>query len=81
MKIGGEKKRNVSGLQGENERQGKKKRTRTQATKLLVSTYDISYIHVRCVIRNFHVIVVRNNVKEMYKKVCCTCQVVFLFAN
>ena len=58
-----------------------KKRRGTQGTKLLVSAHDISYIHVRCVTRNFHVIVVRNNVKEMYKKVCCTCLVVFLFAN
>jgi len=65
MKIGGDKKRNASGHQGENERQGKKKRTGTQATKLLVSTHDISYIHVRCITRHFHVIVVRNNVKEM----------------
>ena len=65
MKIGGDKKRNASGHQGENEQQGKKKRTGTQATKLLVSTHDISYTHVRCVTRNFHVIIVRNNVKEM----------------
>ena len=43
----------------------KKDRTGTQATKLLVSTYDISYI--RCVSRKFHD-VVQNNVKEMYKK-------------
>ena len=75
MKIGSDKKRNASGHQGENERLG------TQATKRLVSTHDISYVHVRCVTRNFQVMVVRNNVKEMYNKVCCTCQVVFLFAN
>ena len=49
MKIGGDKQRNASGHQGENEQQGKKKRTGTQATKLLVSTHDISYTHVRCV--------------------------------
>ena len=26
----------------------------------------------------FHVVVVQNNDKEMYKKVCCTCKVTFL---
>ena len=26
----------------------------------------------------FHVLVVQNNGEEMYKKVCCTCKVVFL---
>ena len=66
MKIGGDKKRNASGHQGENDRQGKKsEQEHPQATKLLVSTHDISYIHVRCVTKYFHVIVVRNNVKEM----------------
>ena len=34
----GEKMRNASGQQGENERQGKVKRTGTQATKCFVST-------------------------------------------
>ena len=28
--------------------------------------------------RKFHDVVVQNNIKEMYKKVCCTCKVVFL---
>ena len=36
----------------------KKKRTRTQATTILVSTYDISY--TRCVTGTFHVVVVQN---------------------
>ena len=27
----------------------------------------------------FHVVVVQKNGKEMYKKVCCTCKVVFFF--
>ena len=26
----------------------------------------------------FHVVVVQNNGKEMYKKMCCTCKVAFL---
>ena len=39
----------------------KKKGKRTQATTILVSTYDISY--VRCVTGMFHVVVVQNNVK------------------
>ena len=32
--------------------------------------YDIFYI--RCVTMKFHDVAVQNNVKEMYKKVCCT---------
>ena len=28
--------------------------------------------------KKFHVLVVQNNGKEMYKKVCCTCKVVSL---
>ena len=57
----------------------KKDRTGTQATKLLVSTYDISYI--RCVTRKFHVVVVQNNVKEMYKESVLQVQSCFFFAN
>ena len=53
----------------------KKKGTRTQATTILVSTYDISY--VRCVTGTFHVVVVQNNVREMYKKACYTCKALF----
>ena len=64
MKIGGDKKRNASGHQGENERQGKKSEQEHKQQNFWW-TQDISYIHVRCVTRNFHVIVVRNNVKEM----------------
>ena len=30
------------------------------------------------VTRKFHVVVVQNNGKEMYKKMCCTCKVAFL---
>ena len=48
-----------------------KKRTGIQATKLLVYTdmYNISFI--RCVTREFHVVVaVQNNVKKMYEKKC-----------
>ena len=42
------------------------------------NTYDISSIER--VTKKFHVVVVQNNGKEMYKKVCCTCKVAF-FAN
>ena len=38
--------------------------------------YDIS--SYRRETRKFHVVVVENNGKEMYKKVCCTCKVAFL---
>ena len=70
MKIGGEKMRNASSQQGENEQQWKP--TGTQATKLLVCTnmYNISFI--RCVTRDFHAVAVQNNVeKKVGKKVCC----------
>ena len=49
-----------------------KRRTGTQATKLLVCTnmYNISFI--RCVTREFHVVAEQNNVeKKVGKKVCC----------
>ena len=53
--------KNASGHQGENERQWKKKVNK--------NTYNISSI--KCVTRKFYVLVVQNNSKEMYKKVCC----------
>ena len=43
------------------------------------NTYNISCI--KRVTRKFHVKVVQNNGKEMYKKVCCTCKVVFLLTR
>ena len=59
--------RNISGQQVENEQQWIKKcEQEHKQKKLLVSIYDISYI--RWVTRTFHVVVVQNNVKEMYKK-------------
>ena len=67
--------RNASGHlhQGENEQQGKKANR---------NTYDISSIKRTRVtwgsIWKFHIIVVQSNSEEMYKKVCCTCKVVFL---
>ena len=44
----GEKMRNASGQQGENERQWKKKANRNSRNKLLVSTYDNSSIKIIC---------------------------------
>ena len=59
--------RNISGQQVENEQQWIKKcEQEHKQKKVLVSIYDISYI--RWVTRTFHVVVVQNNVKEMYKK-------------
>ena len=57
-------------MQGENERQWK---------KVNENTYNISSI--KRATRKFldvHVVVVQNNGKEVYKKVCCTCKVAFL---
>ena len=67
--------RNASGHQGENERQWKKKK--------YMNTYDISAI--KRVARNFlenslHIVVVKNNGKEMYKKSVLRVQSCF-FAN
>ena len=45
-----------------------KKRTGTQATKLLVYTYMYNISFIRCVTREFHVVAVQNNVKKMYEK-------------
>ena len=60
--------RNGSCLRGENKRQWKKKNAKG-------NTNDISSI--QHVTRKFHVVGVQTNGKEMYKKVCCTCKVVF----
>ena len=35
------------------------------------------FLPIKCVTRKFHVVVVQSNGKEMYKKVCFTCKVVF----
>ena len=39
------------------------------------TTYN--FYSIKRVTRKFHVVVVQNNAKETYKKVCCTCKVVF----
>ena len=71
--------RNISGQQVENEQQWIKKcEQEHMQKKLLVSIYDISYI--RWVTRTFHVVVVQNNVKEMYKK-CAARARLYFFAN
>ena len=49
-------------------RSSEKKRTGTQATKLLVYTYMYNISFIRCVTREFHVVAVQNNVKKMYEK-------------
>ena len=59
--------RNATGHQGENE--WPRKRMNRNA-------YNIS--SKKCLTRKFYVVVVQNNSKEMYKKVCCMGKVVFL---
>ena len=82
--IGGEKMRNASGQQREASKvkmsgsERKANRNTDQLNKSSVSTYDI-FFPIKCVTRKFHVVVVQNNGKEMYKKVCCTCEVVFCY--
>ena len=43
--------------------------------KVNMDTYDI--FSIKWVTRKFHLVVVLNNGKQMYKKVCCTCEIVF----
>ena len=68
--------RNASGHQCKVKMSGSEK-------KVNENSYDISSIKRVSNIRSFwklYVVVVQNNGKEMYKKVCCTCKVAF-FAN
>ena len=81
--FGVEKMRNASGQQGEASKvkmigSERKANRNTSWTKSSVNTYDI-FLPIKCVTRKFHVVVVQNNGKEMYKKVCCTCKVVFCY--
>ena len=64
--------RNASGHQSENE---------WQRNTVNRNTYNISSIKrvTRTFLAEFHVVVVQNNAKEMYQKVCCRCKVVFFF--
>ena len=75
----------ISSDQGYNERQWKRKKKRKQQQRLKqprtsqeqVSTYGISSIkRIKRASKN---IVVQNNSKEMYKKVCCSGKVISLF--
>ena len=54
-----------------------KKKRRAQVTKSLVSARHF-FFSINCVTRKFHVVVVQDNGKEMYRKVCCSCKVLFL---
>ena len=47
----------------------KVKMSGSEKKKVNKNTYNISSI--KCVTRKFYVLVVQNNSKEMYKKVCC----------
>ena len=63
-------------LERERERERKKEKKRSEREK-----YDMSSIKKCNQLRSFwkfHVVVVQNNGKEKYKKVCCTCNVAFL---
>ena len=63
---GGEKMRSASGHRGENERQWKKKK---QTNKLSKNTLGSFW--------KFHVVVVQNNVTEMYKKCAARAELLF----
>ena len=77
---GGEKMRNARGGQQE---AATESGSRKKLKAIRNSTYNNSSTK-KCVTRKFHVLVVKkgivvmqNNGKEMYKKVCCTCKFVF----
>ena len=62
--------KNFNGHQGENER----------AVKKMRQEHVRHFFHKTLCIQaesfwKFHVVVVQNNAKEMYKKVCCTCKI------
>ena len=63
-----EKMRNACGLQGEKELAAKKKQKGTHNGNSFIK-------HLT---GKFHLVVMLNNGKEMFKKVYCTCQVCFL---
>ena len=77
----------ISSDQGYNERQSKKKKKKRKqqqrqkqprTSQEQVSTYGISSIkRIKRASKN---IVVQNNSKEMYKKVCCSGKVIFFFS-
>ena len=58
--------RNASGHQGENERRWKKSEPE----------HIQHFLHKTCSWK-FHVAVGQNNGEKIYKKVCCTCKIVF----
>ena len=61
--------RNASGHQCKEKMSGSEKKVNENA-------YDVSSL--KKIVWTFRVVVVQNNGKEMTKKVCCTCKVVFL---
>ena len=61
--------RNASGHQCKEKMNGSEKKSEREHVR--------HFLHKKSFWR-FHVVVVQNNGKEMYKKVCCTCKVVFL---
>ena len=67
--------RNASSHQSENEQERKKKVNRRQ-----VHIQHFLYKTKLGRFWKFHVVVVKNKGKEMYKKLCCTCRVVSFFS-
>lgn len=63
---------NASDQQGENGRQSRKKRTRTQATKSFLSTYDISSIKsvLTRKFAKFQVVIVQQQRQRSVQKAC-----------
>ena len=76
-----EKMRNASGWQGEASKvkmSGSEKKKANRNTSNKIFGEHIGHLFsIKCVTRKFYAVVVQNNGKEINKKVCCTCKVVF----
>ena len=51
---------------------------RKTSTKNKIFGEHIHFFFIKCVTGKCYVVVVQNNVKEMYKKVCCPYKIIFL---
>ena len=67
--------RNGGGQQGKN---GSEKKANKSTSNKIFGERATFFFSINSVTRKFHVVVVQDNGKEMYRKVCCSCKVLFL---
>ena len=76
--------RNASGQRGKTSKvkmissEKKSEQEHKQQNLWRAHTTTRHFISIKCVTRRCHVVVVQDNGKEIYKKVCSSCKVVFL---